>query len=294
LLQQFHHDRKRLPAFFLLWGVALTFSACGFKWPENETLDRDPFSFAADSDDDESATPPPPGIIPKEEPNQTDPAFKFTPTSTMGVNLDTYFVQDIQDPVKRMQRLENVVLAMHKDLQNLSRTAPPPKTQSFEKEIMPAPAEPAPGTASVADDNADEPVNIRPQTMAAAEAKVAPVPRPGAAGDGVSITDIRIGEHPEKIRIVFDTSAGTAFKADLDNGEHLLIVEFPEARWQSSAASKYYGKIPLLQSYRAEPFNDNRGTRVVLELKHNTAIVNQDTYPALAGAGARIVIDLSK
>ncbi len=265
--------------------------------------------------------PPPPDMIPETEPDQTDPEFALIPTSTMGVNLETYFLEDIDDPITRIQRLENVILAMHRDMQNLAGIKPLSKIEGSEflvdeeRQAMTVNAVPvAPvaleGKLKLEDD--EEPISLAPSTLSVAEPQVkynasfemvdASAPpaelKPQAEAVPVepgttAITGIRAGAHPDKIRIVLDITGKSSFKADLDNEEHLLIIEIPEAKWSSSTTSSSFAKMPLLKSYNAEPLND-KGTRVVLQLTQDTAILSQSKYPALSGSGERIVIDLSK
>ena len=39
---------------------------------------------------------------------------------------------------------------------------------------------------------------------------------------GATVTGIRVGQHPDKVRIVFDVTAKTNYRADLDNGENIV------------------------------------------------------------------------
>jgi hypothetical protein len=106
--------------------MMLSLSACGFKWPEWANQEMDPLAFLG-SPGTKTKAPPPPVKIPEDAPDQNDPASNHIPSSTMGVNLDTYFVQNIDDPNTRIQRLENVIMAMHQDMQNLTHVTPPQK-----------------------------------------------------------------------------------------------------------------------------------------------------------------------
>lgn len=301
--------------------MAFSLSACGFTWPQWANQDKDPLAFLGD-DGKQTNVPPPPDLIPKDEPDQRDPRSRLIPTTTMGVDLDTYFIQDIKDPVTRMQRLENVVLAMHKDMQNIINVTPlhvqnlqMEKNRSSGGEIVtgapqplmrrwtdvPQPGEseetlPLPESGQAASpefqNSYQDPFSsstAQPPAYVADQAAIAPT----AGLGGAAITGIRAGTHPDKIRIVFDTTAGTPFKADLDNSEHILIIEIPEAQWQAPTSSQFFGNMPLLESFKMEPFNGT-GSRVVFQLKKSTAIISQRMYPALSGTGQRIVIDLDK
>lgn len=126
----------------------------------------------------------------------------------------------------------------------------------------------------------------------AAPPETPPAPQPSPAVPDVhsaTVKDIRIGEHPDKIRIVLDLDGKPSFTADLDNNEKILIVELPKTGWNTQVQKNISGN-PLLSSYDIEPMDDG-GTMLVLQLKkassisYKTAIGNPD-------GSSRIVIDL--
>jgi hypothetical protein len=152
---------------------------------------------------------------------------------------------------------------------------------------------------SVMPDDMDKPAEEEPAQISAAVPPGTPVtPGPGsvqAAGERTVISGIRVGEHPDRVRIVFDiTKKGTPYKADLDNGEHILVVELPDAQWDTPATSESFGAIPVLKSYKVERFNSGQGRIFVLQLKGSSRILGQSRLPALSGGGERIMIDLAK
>lgn len=297
MLTQFRDHRKSLPKIFLLGAAIACLSACEFTWPEWATLDEDPLQFMGDNTATETDVPPPPDLIPKDAPDQNDPASDFVPTSTMGVNLETYFIQDINDPETRIQRLENVVLAMHQDMQNAMHVSPPKANMAA---AAPQPLTPtsAPMAPLKPTDTQQPPLakNIAPELNYPEKTSAPAAPMQTASAPAITsgniIKGIRVGQHPGKIRIVFDVTTRMPFKVDLDNNEHLLLIELPEGQWQGAETSKSFGKTPLLDSFRAEP--SGNGTRAILQLKGNTRILSQDMYPAFSGPGQRLVIDLSK
>lgn len=119
-------------------------------------------------------------------------------------------------------------------------------------------------------------------------------PRDVKNGDSAIVSGIRVGEHPDKVRIVFDVTKKTNYTVDLDNSENLLVVELPNARWKTPATTENFGKMPIVKSYKVDDFNDGAGNMFILQLKKPTQIVSQSKIPALSGAGERIVIDLKK
>jgi hypothetical protein len=118
------------------------------------------------------------------------------------------------------------------------------------------------------------------------QAKPAPVTNTG----GAAVSNIRIGEHPDRIRIVFDVTAPTNYTADLDNTENLLVIDLPGAAWNAAVTQNF--NLPILKSYKADAANG--GNIVVMQLSGPTEILAQSKMPAVAGGGQRIVIDLKK
>lgn len=320
-------------------------SGCSFKWPEWATRNEDPLAFLGSGPAKED--PPLPDHIPKTEPDQHDPEFARIPASTMDVNLETYFIQDIKDPITRVQRLENVLVAMQKDMQtnlnlspmqkqmaasvdpvsaapllpvisnkmapsnnipiankNLPFPAPPAQQQSYQarREILSEniPSSYYQGVMAPPDNGQGNYIeNARPRkTYQVSFDGTAPTSERRLADQYYTntkavITGFRIGEHPDKVRIVLDTTAKTPFKADLDNAEQLLILEMPQAQWQAPFSNQSFGRRQLVDSMTTESMGQG-GTRAVLQLSNNTTIISQKMFPDLSGSGGRIVIDLRR
>lgn len=103
-----------------------------------------------------------------------------------------------------------------------------------------------------------------------------------------NVKKLRIGEHTDKTRIVFDLNRMTSYRYDLDNNEKLLIVEFPDAAW-SARTQWSSSKAPLLASYSVQPMDNGTGSRIIIQLKKTAGVVYEDT---LKGP-PRIVIDVA-
>lgn len=161
--------------------------------------------------------------------------------------------------------------------------------------LIPAPA---PVNSAMPDDLDEQPEEKPAKTNAPVLPGNPVAPGPGtiqAAGERTVISGIRVGEHPDRARIVFDiTKKGTPYTVDLDNEEHILVVELPDAQWDTPVTSESFGTIPVLKSYKVERFNSGQGRIFVLQLKNASKILAQDRLPALSGSGERIIIDLAK
>lgn len=113
----------------------------------------------------------------------------------------------------------------------------------------------------------------------------------GEKAGGSGVRKLRLGGHPDKVRIVLDLAAPAKFSHDLDNGEKILVLEVPGMPWGGAAGGPGDGEV--IASYRAEPM-EGGGSRVVFQLKRETSVLHAGALGADAGNGARIVIDLKK
>jgi hypothetical protein len=145
-----------------------------------------------------------------------------------------------------------------------------------------------------------EPALVKPAAsapvVAPAAAPVQPDAATPAAGKPVPIdtgvTAVRIGEHANKTRIVFDLSANTkpAFTYDLDNAEKLMLVELPSASW----AGKETGKpnSPLVAGWAVQK-TVSGGSAVAIQLKKDARLLSTEFLKAEGKDPARLVIDIA-
>ena len=105
-----------------------------------------------------------------------------------------------------------------------------------------------------------------------------------------SVYDLRIGEHPGKTRIVIDTNSKTSFSADIDNNEKIMVIELPNASWDTKM-TKTLGKSPYISSYNVESSGD--GHIAIFQLKKNASITYKKDLKGFQGNSRRIVIDVS-
>ncbi len=154
-----------------------------------------------------------------------------------------------------------------------------------------SPASPAPSQTAPAPAQAPAAV-AAPQTPPPAVSASPPAPATTAAA-GITVSAIRVGEHPGKTRIVLDVTGKADFSADLDNGEKILVVELPGAGW-NAVKKDSFATSPLLASYEVNPGNGGKGSLLVIKLKADAALLYKGTMPADSGKGVKIVIDLGK
>ncbi len=125
---------------------------------------------------------------------------------------------------------------------------------------------------------------------AAAEEVAASEPAAGAVGGAVS--DLRVGVHPDKTRIVFDLGGPVKASQDLDNEEKLLIVDLPGMLWKG-ATQKNLSQDSLLSSWTAQPSSDGKGSTVAFQLRKSAKILSSTQLKPSEGKGYRLVIDLA-
>ena len=163
-------------------------------------------------------------------------------------------------------------------------------------EPAPAPAPmagPAPAPAMQPPAASNPPTDLAPaaRPQPVMEPAPAPAPAPTPAVAGQNVISIRIGEHPDKTRIVLDASGKPQYSYDLDNNEKIFIVELPGTGW-TATAQQTFSSSPLLQSYRTDSLNGN-GTRLIIQLKKAASVAYSSKIGGKQAGQERIVIDLA-
>ncbi len=130
-----------------------------------------------------------------------------------------------------------------------------------------------------------------PRTASNRVDEVKPQDQKPASGDENRIVNVRVGDHPGKTRIVFDSEKPVKFSAAMQADGQSLRVTFDGAIWDTSA-EKSFSSHALLSSYQTE---QNGGRAVVnLSLKRPGSVTMQQTYPPNETyKNYRIVIDIS-
>lgn len=105
----------------------------------------------------------------------------------------------------------------------------------------------------------------------------------------LSVSDIRIGQHVDKTRVVVDLSQRTAFRSFMLEGPYRLVIDMPVAKWGVDTSSvKTFGGIKSIRHGGL----DAGGSRIVLDLTKPMKILKAFTLPAQNGKISRLVIDL--
>ena len=228
-----------------------------------------------------------------------------------GINVDTLFVEKIKDSGERFERVENAVVdirkefetykpaivrlaAVESDIQNLIKEL---EVLLQETPIQQPPLDLVGGGAVAEDKRTEESAvldiqKLSPQPATPPEIQKKPPDKPLANtkssqppekhkpasikdfGDRTVAMNFRTGKHSDKLRIAFDTNKNTSFTIELDNEEHLIIIELPQASWDGER-EKSFPDSALLETLSIEPTNGGKGSMVIISLKKDTKILQR-------------------
>lgn len=116
-------------------------------------------------------------------------------------------------------------------------------------------------------------------------------PRAPAGSVGPAVTSVRIGQHPDKTRIVLDVSAPGTFSYELINGDRSLVVHLPGYSW-SDKMQQALPRDPLLKGYYAQP-DPAGGTVLTIDLRQPGKLVFKTAMGPNHAHGHRIVFDVA-
>lgn len=145
---------------------------------------------------------------------------------------------------------------------------------------------------------------IRPTRKPQGRAATAPqktISTPAPAGnnhdDVISQANIRLGSHQDKTRVVIESPRSMKFKTDLDNQEHILVVDLSgvgvETARQTTKADALITAIAL-DGGKGIGDKEKNG-QVVFELKKETKIISTSVLPPVGSSRMyRLVIDLQR
>lgn len=184
--------------------------------------------------------------------------------------------QDIKDLVTQLESLA---------AQDRQDIVEPPLL--LQEEAMEERVEQPPRTNALLPDSASAKGAVKPSSPTIAPA--APVAAKQAA-PSASATSLRVGDHLDKTRLVFDVSGKPVYQAWLENGGTRLIVEVAGIDW-TGARRWDAASAALVAGYTVEKMQN--GEKFAIDLLAPAAIRLQEVLdPAAAGKPFRLVIDL--
>lgn len=106
-----------------------------------------------------------------------------------------------------------------------------------------------------------------------------------------SVTNVRIGDHPDKTRMVIDMTDLPKFTYQMQDDKNLLVVNLPGTDWNAKER-KVYAHHPLLLAYIAKKSPDG-GTILAFKLRKKVKVLNDTVFKPSKTAGHRIVFDIA-
>ena len=110
------------------------------------------------------------------------------------------------------------------------------------------------------------------------------------ASSDAEVEQMRLGEHPDKTRLVLDLSGAVNYRTEIDARGKFLTVELPHAGWRTKTRSAL--QSALIAGYTAEPSEGGQGTRLKLELKKPVKIIGAAALRPDHGKPHRIYFDI--
>ena len=106
------------------------------------------------------------------------------------------------------------------------------------------------------------------------------------------VKSVRIGEHPDKIRVVMDLSEKTDYRIEQSDEGLIVLIDLPYVSWQAPTSEDLKYSM-VMQGFRAEPLA-NGGMRVILTAREAMSVKEHMILPARDGKAPRLVIDLER
>ena len=104
----------------------------------------------------------------------------------------------------------------------------------------------------------------------------------------LQVNDIRLGQHPDKTRIVFDLNKASDFRAFTLGSPYRLVVDLPRFYWRADKANLPSGMIKALR----HSAHDMSTHRIVFDLARPVNVSSAFVLPASAGKANRLVLDI--
>lgn len=108
---------------------------------------------------------------------------------------------------------------------------------------------------------------------------------------GSAVTNVRVGEHPGKTRLVLDVTDTPDFNYSLENDKNLLLINLPQAAWEAEL-KRVFANHPLMLAYIAKPAPEG-GTVLALKLRRPVRVLFNAAFKPSGPSGHRIVFDIA-
>ncbi len=184
----------------------------------------------------------------------------------------------------RVARLENDVAAVKNDMSQLAMTYNGLMTTNDRIDSLLTKIE---RKQEIAPTPSVEKADLMPPV--AAPVKVAERPADVLPKEA-TVMGVRLGEHPDKTRLVIDWSKLGDIKTEIDNTEKLLLITLSKTAWDAKKNVSGLSS-PLISGWTVE---DSDGMKTLaIQLKKPVKILSTEKLKAQSATPGRVVIDLS-
>lgn len=118
-----------------------------------------------------------------------------------------------------------------------------------------------------------------------------PAPLPPEGGLSAFVKRVRIGEHPDRVRLVMDLSGSIAYHVNEAQGGSVITIDLPNVAWNALTHWRAHN-TPILQSFEVQALEGGKGTRLVLKAHDKMKLGLNGVLPPQDEAGHRLYIDL--
>lgn len=220
---------------------------------------------------------------------QPPPRMEMAPPHGL---TNMYFNQELQQAMERITAMRAELDALTLRLQalqnHLAASRPTPAPAPVMVAPPPSTVMPTPLMGEMAAPTQPEPdAQISKPVIEAKPEKPTAKPEPKAVA-GKGVTAVRIGTHPDRVRIVFDVSGDKPnFTTNMDSAEKLLTVELTNTAW-AGATHETFKNNPVIASYSAQ--DSGKGSVAAFALKGTSKILETK----ILTSPTRLVVDLAK
>ena len=92
------------------------------------------------------------------------------------------------------------------------------------------------------------------------------------------VVNIRFGYYPDKVLVVLDLKASTAFRIETSSDDHIVNLMLGNVKWLTAAKRSLSAMLPLT-AYSFHPGGNANEGRLELQASRPVTVVRTDTYP---------------
>ncbi len=106
------------------------------------------------------------------------------------------------------------------------------------------------------------------------------------------VKNVRIGEHPDKVRLVLDLSAPASYTIDEGEEGLVILIDLPNSTWEAPVSDELQYSM-VFKGFNMEPLPEG-GSRMILRARGAMRVKHHEILPASGEQGPRLVIDVAR